>query len=89
MITIVATALKVATSILSGDTPFTFAGAKVHILFGSHNTPYSVYRTVRLLFSNFASEIELLFSGWFSPHVGDPVFGFSNSSYFIELLVSG
>ncbi len=33
-------------------------------------------------FSNFASEIELLFSGWFFPHVGGPVFGFSNSSIY-------
>lgn len=41
MITIVATALKAATLPLLGDTPFTFADAKVHILFGSHNTPPS------------------------------------------------
>lgn len=41
MITIVTTVLKVATSLLPGDTPFTFAGAKVHILFGSHNTPHA------------------------------------------------
>ena len=33
-----------------------------------------------------SSPIELLFSGWYSPLVGDPVFGFSNSS--IELLFS-
>lgn len=43
-------------------------------------------RSVGRSFSNFASEIELLFSGWYSPLVGDPVFGFSNSS--IELLFS-
>ena len=42
MITIKASAIRVATLPLQRErSPLAFAGAKVHILFGSHNTPHA------------------------------------------------